>query len=904
MPDWREEVRRRLPTLAARPSEAEVVEEMAQHLEDRHRALVAAGASDDDAYAAVVKDLVEELPTAPTRRNRGSFALDLGRDLRYAARGLRRSPGFAAVAIASLALGIGANTAIFQILDAVRLRRLPVPRPEELFAVQLADGTGQRGSRWSGYPVLTNPIWEELRDRHPAPARLFAWADVDFNLAPAGEVRPARGLWVSGDFFDALGVRAEMGRLFTAADDRRGCGLPGAVVSHALWQRELGGDPAAIGGKLSLDRKAVEVLGVAPASFFGPEVGRSFDVALLVCSADALHGGDDVLDAGTTWWLTVMGRLNPGASIEETVTRLRAASPGVFGATLPGNYPRENVGDYLRFRLTAVPAESGLSSLRERYVEPLWLLLAIAGLVLLIACANLANLMLARASAREREMAVRLALGAGRGRLVSSMMVESLVLAAAGAGVALLVCWPLSHSLVSLLATEESAPFLALGVDWRVVAFATAAALLTCAVFGLSPALRATRVPPAEAMRAGARGNTAGRRAFGQRRALVASQVALTLVLLTGALLFTRSLGNLASADVGLQTRGVLVGDIDFSALDLGVERRAQFKEGLVTRFGALPGVSSVAEVGIVPLSGGGVDNAVWIDGRDRASGLDANFNWIGGAYFETFGIPLLAGRTFDRHDTPRSPAVAIVNETLARRLGLLPSPLGRRLVRESTPSAPEAVFEIVGLAKDTKARDIHKGVLPMMFLASSQDPKPDPFVQVALRSDAPMADVAARIRRSLKEVDPRITGAYWTVEGMIRDSLLPERLTARLSAVFAFLATVLAAVGLYGAVSYMIARRASEIGIRMALGADRGHVLRMVLKETLALVVTGIAVGVPCALAAARLASGLLFGLRFDDPASLGLATTAMVAVGALAGYLPARRATRVDPLTALRSE
>jgi putative ABC transport system permease protein len=676
------------------------------------------------------------------------------------------------------------------------------------------------------------------------------------------------------------------------------------VISYSFWQREFGGDASIVGRKLSLNFQNVDIVGVTTAGFSGLEIGRSYDVAVPICSQAALWNEGNWLDEGTVWWLTVMGRVKAGKSVKDTGAHLRATSPSIFQATLPPNYPPVNVKDYLKFKLTAVPAHNGISALRDQYGDPLLLLLATTGLVLAIVCANLANLILARASTRAHEFAVCLAIGASRKRLIQQLMIEGVLLTLCGTAVGLGLSNVLSRLLVAMLGTERYPLFLDLDPDWRTLAWTVIVASLTCILFELTPALQATRSRPGEAMKTSGRTLSTNRQTFGLRQLLVIAQVSLSLVLVISALLFSGSLRKLLSVDTGFQQNGILITSLDFSRPKIPVDRRTAFKRNVIEKIRALPGVTSAGEAGIVPLSGGGTNNKVWIEGTDANRKTDTNFTWISDGYLKTMGMRLLAGREFDEHDSVSSPGVAIVNQSFSRTFGLGPNPIGKRFRREATPTQPESTFEIIGLVPDTKYYRLRDQFSPIAFLSTAQDPKPDPFAQIVVRSVATPAQTVRMVRSTLVDINPAMSVDFQSFVSIVREGLLRERVMATLSGLFGFLGAFIAALGLYGVISYLVVQRTSEIGVRMALGADRGNILGLILRQAGALLTIGLAAGTLMALAVTGAARSILFESNPYDPGTLATGVILLAAITLGASYLPARRAARLEPITALREE
>jgi predicted permease len=827
------------------------------------------------------------------RESRGTATVDTTlQDARFSLRILRKSPAFTLAAIGTLALGIGANTAIFQLLDAVRLRSLPVPNPQQLVRIQIRGGNRGFGISNDSYN-LTYPLLEQLRRHPPALSGVFGWGGDQLQFGQGPGRRRVRVLRVSGEFFSTLQLTPAAGRLLTPDDDQRGCTLPAVVLSYPFWQSEFAGRASVIGSKVTVQDRLFAVIGVTPARFSGLQVGDSFDLGLPMCASPGPELRRDY------FWVTVMARLKPGVAIRQASDQLSAVSPGMAEATLPPGYSSTTLENYRKFRLEAAPAANGVSRLRDQYDTSLWLLLGATGLVLLIACANLGNLMLARSGSRQREYAVRLALGAPRLRLIRQSLCESLILAVAGAAAGLVLAGLLSKTILWFLSTGEDAPLLDLSMDWRMLAFTAAVATLACVVFGVVPALRASQTDPGTVIKSGGR-LTEGRDSFSFQRLLAVVQISVSLVLVVGALLFVGSFRNLMNIDLGFRAKGILLAAFDMTRLHLPQPEIKGFQRQLLEEVRSIPQVDAAATTTNTLIGGGS-----WTLGV-RAGAVDdsSKFTWISPGHFRALETPILAGRDFNANDTEISPKVAIVNQTFARRFFASASPLGKTLLTVAEPNYPATEYQIVGLIKDTKYYDLRSENPPICYALADQFPEPGPWSQMYIRSSAPLTSIRSAIQRRLTASHPELEMEFLDFQKQIGNTLVRERLMAALSGLFGALAVLLATIGLYGVISYVVVRRRNEIGIRMAVGATRTQVVGLILKDAAVLVLMGVAIGVPCSLALGKTTASLLFGLKPYDPLTLLAGTILLAAVAALGSYLPARRAARLDPMMALRYE
>ncbi len=875
---------------------ADIDRELAFHLEERVDDLVAHGMAPDVARREARRRFGHVASQREHTRDAGvaTWADSLLGDLRYAARSLRHSRIFALVAITSIALGIGANTAIFSLINAVMLRELPVRDPQQLYTLGMSTEDDSPGE-------FTNPLWEQVRDgQHPF-ADVFAYADFGVNLAESGEERIARGLWVSGSFFPVLGVTADRGRLLTAADDVPGCPAV-AVIGHAFWQSTLGADPSIVGRTISFGGRAVEVIGVASRQFHGLETGRNPAFFVPLCAQPVLDPASGFLQHRSYWFLRIIGRLAPDRSLQEAVTALQQMSPQWFTNTLPADWSAENKTGYLSNSIRASSSLALLSAVRGSYQQALWVLMGIVSLVLLVACANVANLMLVRAETRQREFAVRVALGAGRGRVVRQLFTEGLLLAIVGAVVGLGLARVGSLALVRVLISDSDPMWLDLSVDGRVLVFTAVVAVATAVIFASVPAWRAGGAHPHDAIKEQGRG-AASRSRFSIARVLVALQVALCLMLVTGAGLLLGSFRAVSQVDKGFDPAGVLMAETDFRWRKTAPDARVAMQRQVLERLRTTPGVARASAAFITPL-----ERRAWMDqvgvpgstlaGPDRR--ILVSLAWDD--YFATMGMRLLRGRDYNATDVAGGTDVGILNETAAKRFFPTGDAVGQTVTMERGDGTAR-VISIVGVASDVRSRSLREPASPHVFLAMAQDREFNTSVTFVIKAADPSVDLRATFMGVMREIAPTASMSFRSLEVQVNDTVRGDLLLASLSIVFGLLALLLAMIGLYGTIAYTVARRRGEIGIRMALGAAPSRVSRGIIGEVGVIVAAGLCLGLAGALASTGLLGSLLFGLSPRDPIVIGGAALALAAVSFAAGYLPARRAARTDPMETLRS-
>ncbi|HVG29683.1 MAG TPA: ABC transporter permease [Pyrinomonadaceae bacterium] len=813
-------------------------------------------------------------------------------DLRYAVRVFLKSPGFTLAAVLAVALGVGANTTVFSFVNAILLRPIVgVSDPERLAEVYTSDYS-------SGlYGATSYPDYVDFRDQTDAFEGLAAYQETVASFTAAGDDVPerARGVYVTGNYFDVLGVKPAAGRLFKPQDDERAGAHPLVVISHDLWRRRFDSNAGIVGSPVSLDSLPYTVVGVAAQSYHGMRLGESAPDFWIPM---AQMPERDLTSRGSRG-LELIGRLKAGATPEGAQGQLQSVA-----ARLAAAYPDTNRGTLERPNearpISVEPAALVGPGARKTLRAVSGLLLAVVGLVLLIACANVANLLLARASTRRREIAIRLALGASRARLVRQLITESLALSLAGGAVGLVISLWTADLLPGFFPAEETA-LLDLSVDSRVLIFTLGVSLLTGFVFGLAPAIHSSRPDLVSALKDDSSGALAGLRRFGLRNALVIAQVALSLVLLVAAGLFLRSLRNAVNFDPGFDSNNLLLASLEMRGRELTKEQGAQLYAQLQERVSHLPGVRAASFTRVTPISGGGQRRGTTIEGYQPRPNEDTelNTNVIGLNFFQTMGIPVVAGRDFDARDTAKSQPVVVVNEEFARRYYGGQSAVGRRLRTDS--EGPFA--EIVGVARDAKYRDLRERPLPFIYIPMGQEYQQG--MTLAVRTEGDPLSVAPAVRSVMQQLNKSLPlYNVKTMRSHVRAALAVDRMFAVLLGVFGGAALLLAGVGVYGVMSYAVAHRTREIGIRMALGAKPRDVLRLVVGQGMTLILIGGAIGLALAFALSRVVSGLLFNLSATDPLTFAGVTLLLGSAALLACYLPARRAAKVDPMIALRHE
>jgi predicted permease len=872
--------------------ERDLNEEIGIHLAMQEEEFRRRGMEPAAARAAALREFGGVAQTKEDYRDRRGvpWLESAGRDLRYGLRGLRRTPGFTIAAVLSLALGIGANTAIFSLFHTLMLRLLPVEKPQELVSLYRTGGWGK------GY--VSYPLFQEIAERSDLFTGVIARTGVAktrFATRPGARGQFTQREFVSGNYFSVLGVTAALGRLFTEDDNRIPGGHPIAVLSYDLWRNKYGADPAILGGKIIVDEQPLTVIGVAAPGFHGVEVEHRAEVWV-----PAMMAGGKLNDP-RHWWVWVVARRRPEVSARQVQAAMDVLMAQHLRVIYPSTYNAAFRQRALGQRLEVREGSVGLSMLREEFGRPLTVMMMAVGLVLLAACANVANLLLARGAARQKEVALRLSLGATRARLVRQALTESILLVAAGGAFGVwLAAWG-QRAVVRFLPESSGNPFGA-APDNAVLLFTLGITALSALLFGVGPALRSTAVDPATGLRAGNVGQS-GRPLL--RRALVVAQVAFSVVLVGLAALFGHNLYALRSVDLGFRNQNVVAFTVDFPRAMRSEIRTPSHQ--LAEQLQTLPGVISVSYGFPGPFLMGFASASIRVPGSERTARepVDVDVAGIAPRYFETIGTPLVLGRELERNDMTGPRHVAVVNEAFVREF--LPGekhPDARILsFDDSKPEGGEPTF-IVGVVRDVHHAGIQKPAKPTVYEAIDQG-QVSGLPTMLVRTQAPPMALLAPLYRELGRLGPSVAiGDFGTLRQQVDDSIYEQRILAALGAFFGTLALVLAAVGLYGVVAYGTARRTGEIGLRIALGAPRGQVVWMILRDSLVLVALGLAFGLPAALAGARAVESVLFGIQPADPFTFATTAALLAAIGAAAAFLPARRASRLDPGQVLRSE
>ena len=837
-----------------------------------------------------------------------NFVSAVLQDLRYALRSLRKSPGFAGAAIVTLALGIGANAAIFALVDRILIRKLPVREPGEL--VLFRSPGPKQGRTWSDGDddaSFSHPMYRDLAQRSgDAFVGLLGELPFDASIAARGETDRATGELVTGNYFGLLGVPPALGRVLQPADDVAAGAHPVVVLAHGYWQRRFGGDRGVLDRTIVVNGHSLTVVGVAAASYAGIQAGRRADLFVPMMMKPAMTPYWNGLDDPKDYWLQIVGRLKPGVSRSEAERGIAPAYRALLQDLLPRIEGWDEVRrkEFLSRKIELLPGEHGRLVLQNGVRRPLVSLMAMVCLVLLIACSNLAGLLAARGAARQREYGIRLAIGAGRLQLLRQSVVECLVFTAAGGALGLVIASWLLHALLSSYPPDSELVQVAAAIDPRVLAFGAAVSLLAGILFGVGPAYRASRLDPARTLRGQGRGVASpAREALRFRSGLVTAQVALTLVLLVTAGLFAESLRNLARVELGFRVDHVISFSLSPGLTGYTSERTQALARRLTEDLRALPGVRSATAAQIATLTGNDSGGSIKTEGPELSRELSyARRNRVGPDYFVTLGIPLRQGRSIQWTDDARTPKVAVVNETFATRF-FPKGALGARFRFGGGPDQPPDT-EIVGVVADSVGSSVDEKRVPYAFMSYLQFPDLSRLT-FYVRTEQSPESLGPAVREAVRRADPQLpVDDLKTLETQLDESLTTERLTMLLSASFAALATLLAAVGIYGVLAFAVAQRRQEIGVRMALGADPATVRRLILSEVGRFLLVGGAVGLPAAYALARVVQSILFGVGAASWRAFAAGAAVLAGVALLAGYLPARRASRVDPLDALRSE